>query len=340
MRTWSLTKRLIKQILRDKRSVALLFIAPLLVLWLLSLVFTTSATKSTIDIVNASSFPFVDLLKKTDATIVETSLDEAKKDVTEGRADGYVTYENKKFNVVLEGSDPTHNRAVIQALQAPLQKLSPAKNLFMFTYLHGGESLTSLDYLAPALIGFFIFFFVFLISGVSFLRERTGGTLERVLATPLRRHEIVLGYFFGFGLFAGLQTVFVQWYALNILGIQSAGNFWSVLLVNILVATVALSLGTLLSAFAKNEFQMVQFIPLVVVPQIFLSGLFDLRGMPLWLMELAKVLPLKHAADALRSIMIRGEGLAETTASLFVLLGYCVLFLVLNVFALRRYRKI
>lgn len=343
MRILSLTKRLIKQIIRDRRTVALLFIAPLFVLWLLSLVFTTSDTKSTIDVVGAPSV-VLNKLKETDAVIREVSIDEAKQRLASAETDAYLEFLLPNVHVVLEGSDPIANKAVMQTVQKAMQDISSAngvlKNLFDVTYLHGGSSLTMLDYFAPVLIGFFIFFFVFLISGVSFLRERTGGTLERMMATPIRRYEIVLGYFFGFGLFAVLQTTVVQWFTLQVLDVKSVGSFWSVLVVNILMATVALSLGTLLSAFARNEFQMVQFIPLVVIPQIFLSGLFDLRGMPDWVIGLSKSMPLTYGAEALRGIMIRGESLADMLTPLLILVGYSILFLALNIVALRKYRKI
>lgn len=342
-RTWSLTKRIMKQIIRDKRTVAMLFVAPLFILWLLSLVLTASDTKSTIDLVGVPA-TIENKLAETDAVVHQVSLDEAKQNLQAGTSDAYLEFQAPNLNVVLEGSDPIANKAVMQTVQEAMQKISPAntviKNLFHVTYLHGGDSLTLLDYFAPVLIGFFIFFFVFVISGVSFLRERTGGTLERVLAAPVRRSEIVLGYFFGFGVFAVLQTALVQWFTLQVMDVRSVGNFWSVLVINILVATVALSLGTLLSAFAKNEFQMVQFIPIIVIPQIFLSGMFDLRGMPNWILWLSQAMPLTHAADALRGVMIRGQSLSELLIPLLILAGYCILFLFLNVAALKKYRRI
>ncbi|TCP58307.1 ABC-2 type transport system permease protein [Tumebacillus sp. BK434] len=363
MRIWALTKRLMKQVIRDRRSVAMLFLAPLFVLWLLSIVLTTSTTQSDLDAVDLPGV-LVEQLKQTDASVTEVSLADAEMRLQNGESDGYLTLEEGHVRVVLEGSDPAVNGAVQQAVQEAMKGLADGKSTgagasgvtnvpgtpstsgagvpmgMEVEFLHGGKSLTKLDYLAPVLIGFFIFFFVFLISGVSFLRERTGGTLERVLATPIKRYEIVLGYFFGFGVFAVLQTALVQWFALNVLGVQSVGSFGSVLVINILLATVALSLGTLLSAYARNEFQMVQFIPLVVVPQIFMSGLFDLRNMPDWLMTLSQALPLTHAAEALRGVMIRGEGLSDIQVALWVLAGYCLLFLTLNILALRRYRKV
>lgn len=196
------------------------------------------------------------------------------------------------------------------------------------------------DNFGPVLIGFFVFFFVFLIAGVSFLRERTSGTLERLLATPLRRFEIVAGYIIGFGLFTTLQASLIAWFAVDILDMMMEGSFLYVLLITFLLAMTALTLGTLLSAFANNELQMMQFIPLVVVPQIFFSGLFNLDTMAEWLRSLSVVMPLTYGADALREIMIRGTGWNEIAKDVYVLLGFAVLFMILNVVALKKYRKL
>src|SRR5699024_5741798 len=149
-------------------------------------------------------------------------------------------------------------------------------------YLYNDEDADLFDQVSPALMGFFIFLFVFLIAGISFLRERTSGTLERTLATPLKRSSIVFGYFLGFFLFVAIQTVIIQIMIVDILAVDRLGNYWLLLLTNIIISTVALSLGLLLSTFARTEFQLLQFIPIAVVPQFFFSGVFDLSNAPDW----------------------------------------------------------
>lgn len=170
--------------------------------------------------------------------------------------------------------------------------------------------------LSPILVGFFVFFFVFLISGIGLLRERTTGTLERLLSTPIRRGEVLTGYLAGYGIFAVIQTVIVVVYAVNVLDIPLAGSIWNVLLVNLLVALVALSIGILLSTFASSEFQMVQFIPVVVIPQVFFAGILPLDGMADWLQALAVVMPLYYAGDALTGVMYRERAL-ETSCRIY-----------------------
>nr|WP_313892772.1 ABC transporter permease [Psychrobacillus sp.] len=135
------------------------------------------------------------------------------------------------------------------------------------SYIYGSSKTTFFDQLSPILVGFFVFFFVFLISGIGLLRERTTGTLDRLMATPIQRRDIVFGYLIGYGLFAIIQTIIVVFYAVKVLGITLVGSLWNVILINLLLALVALLLGILLSAFANSELQMMQFIPIAIIPQ-------------------------------------------------------------------------
>lgn len=124
------------------------------------------------------------------------------------------------------------------------------------------------------------------------------------------------------------------------LDIQLVGSIWNVLLINLLLALVALSLGTLLSAFANTEFQMMQFIPIIVVPQVFFAGIFPVDGMANWLQIIAKFMPMYYGGDALRGIMYKGLGFQDIYLDLLLLFGFALFFIVLNVFALKKYRKI
>ncbi len=192
----------------------------------------------------------------------------------------------------------------------------------------------------PTLLGLYAFFFVFLIAGISFLKERTSGTLERLLATPLRRWEIVTGYIGGFGIFTSIQVVLMTVFAVSVLGSTLLGSFWYVILIMLLLSFTALSFGTFLSAYANTEFQMMQFIPLVIVPQVFFSGLFDLDSMSPWLRWITHITPLKYGADALQSVMLRGEGWNAIAFDVYILLIITVFFLCANVLALRKHRRI
>lgn len=361
MRAFSVAKRLIKQIGGDKRSLAILFVAPIFVMFLFSVIFSSAAAKPNIDVVSAPD-AFITALKE--EAIVTSVEDEATalSDVKGGTADAYINFAGDTPKITIEGADPSItglvvstlnkvNQAVLQdkvkGLLQNIQKLVPAGSVPTITttkpeinFVYGSEDMKLFDSIAPLMMGVFIFFFVFLLAGIAFLRERISGTLERILATPLRRREIVTGYFLGFGLFVSLQTVIIQSFMVYGLKISNAGSFWTVLIINLVLASGSLALGTLLSAFAENEFQLFQFIPVVIIPQILFSGIFDLRVAPQWVKILSQIFPMTYAADALREVMIRGKGLDVVYPDVLVLAGYAVVFLVLNTLVLKKYRAV
>jgi len=209
-----------------------------------------------------------------------------------------------------------------------------------YSYLNGSDDMSAFDATAAYMMGYFVFFFVFIIAGVSFLRERVSGTLDRVLATPIRRYQIVLGYFLGFGVFVFIQTVLIQLFMVYALSVAVKGSFMLVLLVNLLLAMGSLALGTFLSAFARNEMQMFQFIPVIIVPQVMFCGIFSLREAPIWVQALSRVFPMTYGAQALNDIMMRGMGFSDIAVNIVVLVFFTVLFLVLNTMVLKKYRRL
>lgn len=342
MRIRAITLRILLQFIHDKRTMALMFIAPLIVLSLMSLVFNGDAYEPKIGVAGQPVMLSASLTKH-DATVTEYATAElGRVALKEGSIDALITLNGTSPQVVLEGSNPTANRAVMIVLEGSLQELIPGggnKVQPEISYLYGSADMKTIDRFGPIMIGVFVFFFVFLIAGVSFLRERTTGTLERLLSTPLRRWEIVLGYVCGFGIFTVFQALLISWYSIQVLGIMMTGSFGYVLLMTLLLSMTALTLGTLLSAFAANELQMIQFIPLIIVPQIFLSGLFPLDTLPLWLQRISLATPLYYGAEALMNIMIRGKGWSTIALDVYMLIGFSLLFMLLNVLALRKHRK-
>ncbi|BCB05998.1 ABC transporter permease [Bacillus sp. KH172YL63] len=338
MRIKGFVIRILQQLLRDKRTLALMFLAPLLILSMLSLVFDSKDYEAKVAIVDLPQ----QLEAKFDSKDFETysSADQALKDVKNGELDGYISFEDPASpSITIEGSDPTVNGAVMKKIQTLFptgsNNLSDDVN-----YVYGNKDMEMFDSFGPVLLGFFVFFFVFLISGVSFLRERTTGTLERLLASPVKIWEMVISYVIGFGIVTLLQASLISWYSIYVLDMMMMGSFFHVLIIIVSLSFTALTLGILLSAFAKNELQMMQFIPIVVVPQIFFSGLFNLDTISDWLSWIGPVTPLYYAAEALRDVMIRGAAFEDLLFYLAVLIGFSLLFIILNVAALRKYRKI
>lgn len=339
MRIMALVRRILKQIIRDKRTMGLLIMAPILVLTMLHLVFNGESYTPKVGFVDLPT-PLVEQLDDDDATIREyETTDEAKTALKERDIDGYVNMSGSSLQLTLEGSDPTINGATIKWLQESIKPDSSA-NMLEVNYLHGSSEMSQFDSFGPVLLGFFIFFFVFLIAGVSFLRERTTGTLERLLCSPLRKWEIVVGYVIGFGIFTMIQATIIASYAIYVLGMMMEGAFIYVLVITLLLSLTALTLGVLLSAFANNELQMIQFIPLVIVPQIFFSGLFNLETISDYVSWIGPLTPLYYGAEALRNVMIRGYGWGEISFDLLMLAGFSLLFMILNILALKKYRSI
>ncbi|WP_456272992.1 ABC transporter permease [Bacillus sp. AK031] len=330
--------RIIKQLFRDKRTLALMFLAPVLILTMMWLIFDAEAYEPEIGIF-AENENALKAFDTEDFTSFD-SKEEARQSAENGKIDGYMVLEpGASPSVVLEGSNPSVNQSVMKEIQS-LFSQQTAKSSMEIDYLYGEKDMGLFDSFGPVLLGFFIFFFVFLISGVSFLRERTSGTLERLLASPLKTWEMVISYVLGFGIFAVLQAAFISWYAIYVLDMLMMGSFINVLIIIASLSLSALTLGILLSAFAQNELQMMQFIPIIVIPQIFFSGLFNLDTITEWLSWIGLVTPLYYAADALRDVMIRGASIGDLTGDLLFLLGFSLLFILLNVAALRKYRKI
>jgi len=194
-----------------------------------------------------------------------------------------------------------------------------------------------LDYIAPALLATMALFFSFLLTGISFLRERSQGTMERLMASPVSRLDIVLGYLFGFFIFALTQTLIVVLFTIYVFNINYYGDLWQILVFQIVVITGAVTLGIFTSTFARNEFQMVQFIPLIIFPQVFLCGvIWPVEQMPEYLQWLSAVLPLSYAVEGLREIMLDGKSLLDVGFELAVLAGFTAVTSILAAIVLRR----
>jgi ABC-2 type transport system permease protein len=194
-----------------------------------------------------------------------------------------------------------------------------------------------LNFVGPALICTFVLFFTFILTGISFLRERSEGTLDRLLTTPIRRIDIILGYSLSFFLFALIQSSIIISFSIFVLDIINQGEIWHMFLVVILLSLVAVNLGVFVSTFAKNEFQVMQFIPLFIVPQIFLCGVIQpVENLPNILQYVSKILPLTYAVNGLRSIMIQGSNLTVVGEEILILSVFASLFVILASLSIKR----
>ncbi|KMY44548.1 ABC transporter permease [Bacillus sp. FJAT-27916] len=354
MRIAALVKRILIQIIRDKRTMALLFVAPLLVLTLMNYVFDGKTIEPTLGIVDGDQ-QLIEKMREADIEVKE--YDEASdidKIILEDNLDGLLQASDAKATLTLLNNDPSLTKSLemkvkqIYGQEVQAQMLGPTKapsktttqDIIKTEYVYGSSDTEIFDTINPVLVGFFVFFFVFLIAGIGLLNERTTGTLDRLLTTPIRRGEVVAAYLIGYGILALIQTIIIVLFSINVLDMVLVGSMWNVILINVVIALVALSLGILLSSFASSEFQMIQFIPLVIVPQVFFSGIFSIEAMADWLQVFARFMPMYYAADALKGVMYQGLTLADISHDVYILLAFAAVFIVLNLFALKKYRKL
>jgi ABC-2 type transport system permease protein len=193
------------------------------------------------------------------------------------------------------------------------------------------------DLIGAPLIGVFPFVVMFLITSIATLRERRTGTLERLLAMPLGKGDLLAGYALAFGLLAAVQAVVVTAFSLLVLGLDVAGDAWLLLVVAVAVAVLGTALGLFLSAFAATEFQAVQFLPAFVLPQFLLCGLLVARDrLPDVLHWISDLLPLSYAVDAMRTITSDPHGGADVARDMVVVLAFVIALLAAGAATLRR----
>lgn len=382
-RILTLAFRVIRQVSRDRRTVALLLIVPILVLVLGFVLFRSEPAPVALGVVTRDTGPAAP-----DAGILSLGLlifeelsvgghievkelppeEDIEKFLESGAADGVLVLpvgfsanffreRRLELDLRLEGTSPGRNALltgqvtgaaarVLAGLAAGGGMAAPAPGgggmavppvTIAASYLHAGPEFDTMDLVAPAYIAILAMFFVFLLTCVSFLRERTQGTMERLLATPATRREIVLGYMSGLGLFALFQGAVITFFTVWALRIHYLCSLGLLFIVVALLAAVGVSLGILASAFARNEFQVVQFIPLLIIPQALLGGTFwAVEDMPAWLKPVSYLMPITYANRALREIMLKGWGLLEIWPSLAILAGFAVLLTLLGVLTMRR----
>jgi ABC-2 type transport system permease protein len=193
------------------------------------------------------------------------------------------------------------------------------------------------DRLGAPMLGMFPFIMMFLVTSIAMLRERTSGTLERLMTMPLAKLDLLAGYGIAFALLATVQGLVTSAVAFGLLGLDSAGEPALIVLLAVVNAVLGSSLGLLASAFAATEFQAVQFMPAFVLPQILLCGLLIPREqMSDWLAAVASVLPLTFAFDALDAVAVDGADLSGVSDEIAVLAGMIAVAIALAALTLRR----
>lgn len=364
-RALAITVRLLAGFRHDPRTLGILFMVPLVMLGLFALLLRHDPIPVALGVVNQDAGPLggaiVSELKAAEhLAVTEPTGDDARAELDAATLSAVIWLPEDlsssvaaggalRPEILLRGTDPgasaltvqTVQQAILAALkaQAGAGGVRPPSIDLQVTYRYGGETLDGLDLLGGPFVGLVVFFLVYVVTSISFLRERSLGTLERLMASPLRRTEIVVGYMLGFTVVAVVQSVEVLVFSLWILNIHNVGSVALILGIELLLALAAVNLGIFLSTFARSEFEAVQFIPMVVAPQILLSGVIvPVASEPGWLQVVSNVLPLTYAVNGLRSVMLEGAGL-ESGAVLLdvaVLAAFCLATILAAAATLRR----
>lgn len=191
--------------------------------------------------------------------------------------------------------------------------------------------------IAPILLGIFPLFIMFLVTSIATLRERTSGTLDRLMTQPISKLDFVFGYALAFSLVGLAQAVFVTFVTLNFLDVELVGTAGLILLTSFFAAFLGTSLGLFVSAFARNEFQAVQLVMPILMPQVILSGLFIPRQQMAEKLEtVSNFLPLTYSVEAMKAAATNTGWSSDLTNNLLVVVSFGVVILILGTITIRR----
>ncbi len=327
--------RILKQMKNDHRSLGLLMFAPMFILLLLYFILGDSNTQP---VVSAYQLPEVisqKLSEHMEVNAVSVMPEDINAYLYDKDADALIAVDSGGMQIYfLEANSKT--AVVLKTLQSiRMDQLSQPMSVH---YSYAANSDNQLDSLSFVFLGVLAFFFVFLLSGVSFVNERHHQTLSRMLQSPLSKVSIVGGYLLGYGILSTFQSILLLIFSAYVLKLHFEGSLLLCILIMTMLSFCAVSVGTLLSIFAKTQLQMIQFIPIVIVPQIFFSGLLPLDTIPLHIGKLSILFPVYYGCISLKKVIVYGSGIADILPLLFGLLLLTLLFFTANVFALSRLR--
>lgn len=332
--------RVVRQLKRDRRTIGLITFAPIVLMMLFGYALSGEMSGIQLGIVDLGGHPALrsHLEGVKDFTILHLgSESDAERLVYDGRLNGAVVISPSEIRLLLDATSPQITSAIRGAAFAGARSEVPQINTPIVERYVYGYDMDMTDTIGPAILGLVVFFFTFINAAVAFVRERSQGTLEKFMVSPLSSTEIISGYILGFSLFTLLQSTTTLLVVIFVFGVPLKGSPLLLLLIVILLGGGALALGTFFSNFARSEFQVVQFIPMVVIPQIILSGVWwPIQSIPDFVRPISYILPLTYATDALRAVMLKGSTLGDvlypdiTALIIFFTISFAAAILVLH----------
>jgi ABC-2 type transport system permease protein len=361
----SVTKRIFLDLRNDKRTLALIFLAPVFAMLVFGLAFSGSVKNVRVEIVNKDQgapgpFTSVSVADRVIANLDKKVLDlhysktreEGLAKVKDGQAYAVIYFPPDLTSGVLaakQGKQPVPQPEVklyldesnvnvaaaitsqlTQALLKTAEQAGIKPPVTISTTAVYGKNARFIDFFVPGIMAFAVFQLTTLLTLVSFVGERTGGTLFRMLATPLRERDIVAGYAAAFSVVGTVQSAILLLVGIVVFHIIIVGNVMLAFLIIALLAVVSQALGILLSSMARREAQVIQFLPFIILPSLLLAGVFwPLEAIPTWLRPLSYLVPPTYAVQACRAVMLKGWGISRVWVDIVALLAFAVAFLVL-----------
>jgi ABC-2 type transport system permease protein len=369
MNAFYVALKIFRQVLRDRRTMALIFIIPVVVM---SLFFFMLQGDLSLKIKLALVSPDRDnpvykglvetLSAQETLSVVEDPGPSAADAMTRAKVDAVMAFpagffsglaanEKPHYTLLIEGTKSGIETAVKKLADAALLK-ARLQSFPLFrgsTFSSGAEADVTyhfktqgfrlIDLTAPGFIAFFLYFITFLLTCVAFLRERSSGTLERILVSPLSSIALILGYLLAFFVLGSVQGAFLMVFSTWVLGIKTVTGIFLALLPMLVTVLLGVTMGIFFSELAKNEFQVIQFIPLVIIPQVLLSGIiFEIDALPPIFRWIAGALPLTYTNNILKGMLLKGQGALALGGDFLALGVFLLAFTFLSFVTARRAR--
>ncbi len=370
-RALAVSRRVFMDLRNDKRTLALIIIAPLFAMSVFGLAFSGQIHDVRTIVVNHDSGMTTSLgqiyiseaiISNLDPDTLDIvrmdDLDSALAEIENGETYSVFYFPEDFTSVIFQASNGTSNattgidihidmsnvnlaESIMQAISQAVQQTMAQRGLKMPVSVNTlavyGQDAEFMDFFVPGIMAFVVYIITTLLTLITFVGERASGTLSRLISTPLRESEIVAGYAMTFSIVGTLQAALLLTVGMLVFNVNVVGNVALAFIVVALLAIVCQALGILLSSVAHREAQAVQLIPFIIIPGFLLSGVFwPLEAIPVWLRPLSYLIPPSYAIDACRSVMLRGWGLDMIWPQILALLLFAVVFLALATLSLKR----
>jgi len=370
-RALAVSRRVFMDLRNDKRTLALITVAPLFAMTVFGLAFSGQISEVPVIVVNHDTGMATPMGQVAVSESVISNLDPDTLDITRmddlqaaldmiENGDSYAVFyfpanftqivfqaatgagnATTQVGIYIDMSNVNLAESIMQAFNSAVQETMDERGIALPVSVDRqavyGQNAEFMDFFVPGIMAFVVYILTTLLTLITFVGERVSGTLDRLSATPLRESEIVAGYAITFSIVGTLQAALLLTVGMLVFGVNIEGNVALAFIVVALLAIVCQALGILLSSVTHREAQAVQLIPFIIIPGFLLSGVFwPIEAIPVWLRPLSYLVPPSYAIDACRSVMLRGWGLDMIWKDILALMVFAAAFLTLAALSLKR----